>query len=77
MYVSNYLHQPHIKFRRTTALESILFSDVEQAQVTYFYCSFGDSRSLEACNVLGSILAQLCKLSNPTYEKVEAWYDQK
>lgn len=52
-------------------------SEAGQAQVTYFYCSFGDSKSLEAHRILASILAQLCKLSNPTYEKVEAWYDQK
>jgi hypothetical protein len=63
--------------QRTTALEWISSRKAGSAvQIAYFYCSFADKESLEPLNILGSILAQLCKPSAPIYEKVEALYDE-
>ncbi|MCJ1405083.1 hypothetical protein MMC11_008309 [Xylographa trunciseda] len=59
---------------RTTAVERLLAMEAVQQRVAYFYCSFSESASLDPTNILGSILAQLCKPTDPVYAKIEAKY---
>ncbi|MCJ1393371.1 hypothetical protein MMC18_006244 [Xylographa bjoerkii] len=55
----------------TTAVERLLAMEGVRERVAYFYCSFSESASLDPTNILGSILAQLCKPTDSVYAKIE------
>ncbi|MCJ1437034.1 hypothetical protein MMC27_006419 [Xylographa pallens] len=59
----------------TTVAEKLLALEGVRERVAYFYCSFSDSASLDPTNILGSMLAQLCKPTNPVYAKIEARHE--
>ncbi|MCJ1383613.1 hypothetical protein MMC17_006727 [Xylographa soralifera] len=59
----------------TTAVERLLALDGVGERVAYFYCSFSDSASLDPTNILGSMLAQLCKPTSSVYAKIEVRHD--
>ncbi|MCJ1286866.1 hypothetical protein MMC26_006212 [Xylographa opegraphella] len=59
----------------TTAAERLLALEDVRERVAYFYCSFSDSASLDPANILGSILAQLCKPATTVYSKIETRHD--
>ena len=43
--------------------------------LAYFYCSFNNDESLHAGTILGSLLAQICAVSDPIYEELEMMYE--
>ena len=58
-----------------TAAVDRLFSCVASAEdIAYFYCSFSNDETLKTINVLGSLLAQLLRISDPGYDDLLAQY---
>ncbi|MCJ1473880.1 hypothetical protein MMC13_002535 [Lambiella insularis] len=62
---------------RTTALDHLLSSHKAWGCVAYFYSAFSDSATLEASNILCSIIGQLCKPTDRVYSRIEAAFDAK
>lgn len=59
-----------------TAAVDRLFSCVADAEdIAYFYCSFSNDETLKTINVLGSLLSQLLRLSDPCYDDLLAQYN--
>lgn len=61
----------------TTTIETTIHKNDGHDRVAYFYCSFTDSESLGTANILGSILAQLCKPEDKICKKLESLYDER
>ena len=59
----------------TSAIDELLLGQSEHHNVAYFYCSFSNDESLHLRTILGSILAQVCEISDPVYEELESLYD--
>ena len=59
-----------------TAAVDRLFSCVADAEgIAYFYCSFSNDETLKTVNVLGSLLSQLLRISDPCYDDLLAHYN--
>ena len=57
-------------------LDEVLANKDRGDRIAYFYCSFSYDESLDATNILGSILAQLCSPNDAVYGKVGKLYDE-
>ncbi|KAL9101489.1 MAG: hypothetical protein Q9163_003260 [Psora crenata] len=58
----------------TAAVEELISKPNMHGHLAYFYCSFNNDQSLHTRNILGSILAQTCGITDPIYGDIESMY---
>lgn len=61
---------------RTAVIQEFLSIGDDSFKFAYFYCSFSNDTSLDAQNILGSIVAQICTDSSPVYGELEQKYSE-
>ncbi|KAL9124775.1 MAG: hypothetical protein Q9217_005928 [Psora testacea] len=58
----------------TAAIEELSSASKIRNDLAYIYCSFSNDQSLQTRNILGSILAQICSITDPVYNEIESMY---